>query len=361
MRRFVLGGFIFASALGLAFIQGCAGLKYYAHLAGGQYEMCRRRVPIADLLKDPETDPGLARRLTLVNRVRAFARKNLDLATGGRYASYADLGRSHALWVVFATPEFSLTLKTWRFPLAGEVGYKAWFSEKKAEIFAQELKDAGMDVDVAQVDAYSTLGYLDDPVLNTFVYYPEAHLAELIFHELAHGRLYVDDDTTFNESFATAVALEGIRRWLKAMDKPTMFSVYLAFREKKAGFIRLIRQTGRHLQTLYDSGVSVEQMRDKKAAILQDLKARYLDLKQTWGGYAGFDHWFSRPLNNARIASEAAYHDLAPGFLALLHRLGNDLPRFYAACEDLARLSPQERKRALMKEARQGESLEMRP
>ena len=212
-----------------------------------------------------------------------------------------------------------------------------------------------MDVFLGGVDAYSTLGWFKDPVLDTFLHRDEVSLADLIFHELAHQKLFIKGDTDFNEAFATAVAREGVRRWLKQRGDPQASANYEMFVARQDAFLDLIMRTRRQLERLYENAAApgnagpldAERMRRRKTALLEELRADYESLKEGWEGGAHFDAWFDWPVNNARLNAEATYHEWVPGFENLLASLGGDLPSFFARVEAMGKLPETERQQML--------------
>ena len=201
-------------------LAGCADLPYYWQAAGGQFELWQRSRPIAELVADQTTEADIKARLERVQAIRAFASRELGLPDNASYRTYADLGRPFVVWNLFAAPELSLTPKEWCFPVAGCVTYRGYFAEAGARALAGELEAQGLDTYVGGVPAYSTLGWFADPLPSTVIGYPDLDLARLIFHELAHQVVYVPGDTLFNESFATTVEREGVRRWAEAKGTP---------------------------------------------------------------------------------------------------------------------------------------------
>jgi predicted aminopeptidase len=321
-----------------ALLPACANLGYYARATRGQLDIMEKARPIADVLADPATPPDVKARLEAATRLREFATRELGLPGGKGFRTYADLGRPFVVWNVYAAPELSLAPRQWCFAFAGCVSYRGYFSETEARAFAANLAAAGDDVHVGGVAAYSTLGWFDDPVLNTFVRYPETELARLVFHELAHRVAYAADDTVFNESFATAVELEGARRWLAARGPERAVADFEASRRRAADFLALIGRTRARLSEVYASAASDGAKREAKALAFSDLRAEYASLRASWGGYAGYDRWFDADLNNAKLASVESYAALVPAFESLLERLGGDLPRLYAETRGLAAL-----------------------
>lgn len=326
------------------FLTQCATVGYYAQSVGGQLELLDRRRPIDELLRDPDTDSALRERLRLVKRLRRFASEALGLPENDSFRSYADLERPYVVWNVFAAPEFSLEPKRWCFPLVGCLAYRGYFARDDAMRFGGRLRAQGYDVYVAGVSIYSTLGWFDDPMLNTIVDWPEPRLAGVIFHELAHQRLYQRGATAFNESFAMTVEQEGVRRWMKARARGEALCAYRAERQRDQAFVGLVMRTRAQLARLYAKKLSPDAVRERKASILLQMRTTYRDLRARWDGYAAYDRWMNGPLNNAKLASVATYHQYVPAFRALLAREEGDLEAFYAAAEVLAELPEAQRR-----------------
>lgn len=332
-----------------AFISGCANLAYYTQSMRGQFDLLWKRSVITELIKRPDTPADLKDKLTRVLRLREFASRRLLLPDNGSYRSYADLRRDHVVWTVYATPEFSLELRQWCFPFAGCVSYRGHFSPEAAEEFAASLRARGDDVYIGGVDAYSTLGWFDDPVLNTFIRRPEPALAGLIFHELAHQQLYVKNDTTFNESFARTVELEGVRLWLQNHGTPAQLDEYALNETRRDQFVDVINRGRERLRALYAADLPLDAKRAQKQQLFELIKKDYTELKQHWDGYTGYDAWFSTQLNNAKLASVTTYADDVPAFQALLKQKNDDFAAFYAAARELGKLPRAERSISLKK------------
>ena len=325
-----------------ALLPGCATLGYYAQALGGQMSLLARARPVDEWLGDTATAAPLRAKLETALAIRVYASRELGLPDNASYRRYADLGRPFAVWNVVAAPEFSTRALQSCFPVAGCVTYRGFFARDHAERHAAVLRAAGNDVHVAGIPAYSTLGWFDDPLLSTFIRYSDAELARLVFHELAHQLLYVRDDTTFNESFAVAVEEAGVRRWLAASGRQDGLAGFAEGQRRKTEFIALIETARVRLDRLYTSGIAPEAMREGKRAEFEKLLKAYLDLKQRWGGFAGYDRFIDKP-DNALLASMAAYTECVPAFERLLEREGGDLARFYARVRELAALPRDER------------------
>jgi predicted aminopeptidase len=307
----------------LAVVLACVALPgcYYAHLAAGQLEMNRKREPIAEVIARPDTDEARKRRLKLAVRARDFATSELGLPDNGSYRTFADLGRPYATWNVFAAPEFSVAPKRWCFPIAGCVSYRGYFDEARALEEAGRLRARGYDVHTGPSIAYSTLGHLRDPVLNTMLGYGDSELAAFIFHELAHQAVYVQDDSDFNEAFATVVEVEGLRRWLAGEGRPEDLDRYTALRRRQRESAALMAEARRRLAALYARRLPPAETRAEKTAEFGRLRDALVA-----GG-----HPAAGEFNNARLVALATYERCVPALQAELARLGDDLRAFYAA------------------------------
>lgn len=344
-RRRARAGAAVLTLLSLALaVSGCSAVPYYSQAIAGEVSLLSAARPIPDWLADPATPADLKQRLELARKIRAFASEQLALPDNRSYTEYADLHRSSAVWNVFAAPALSLELKTWCYPFFGCAAYRGYFHQSDAQALAASLSASGWDVYVAPIPAFSTLGWFSDPLLNTFIGWPEPELARLIFHELAHQVVYVGDDTRFNESFATAVEREGVARWIAARNDPALREQFEQQQARRADLLELQQQVRRDLQAVYTASDPEAQRRARKLAILEQLPARYRALReQRWGGYEGYDASFRTPWNNARLAAMAAYQDDVPAFAALLAREHGDLRRFFLEVKKLAALAPSER------------------
>ena len=346
----LVGTALLASAL-MCLTSGCSSLGYYAQAVRGHVDIVQRAKPVAQWLAD-ETTPALLReRLQLSQRIRDYAVSELHLPDNSSYRSYADVQRSAVVWNVVAAPELSLQLKTWCFAVMGCVGYRGYFSRADAQTLASELQAQGWEVSVYGVPAYSTLGWTQwlggDPLLNTFMNWPEGELARLIFHELAHLVAYASDDTLFNESFATAVERIGGRRWLATQASAAARAEFADREVRRADFRELTMRHRQRLQTLYASLGTDTDKRAGKAALKTQLDADIAALKTTrWAGFTGYDPWFAKA-NNAAFGLQAAYNELVPAFERVFDQQGGNFPRFYAEVKRLAALPMDERRAAL--------------
>jgi len=334
------------AAMGLV-ASGCAQLGYYRQSAGGQMDIVQRRQAIDALIADERRDAPLRERLQHVREMRAFAIDELGLPETGSYTQYADLGRDYAVLALYAAPAYSTELKTWCYPVVGCAAYRGYFDRAMLERYTKDLKQQNYDVYIAAVPAYSTLGWFDDPLLNTVLDWPEPQVAGLIFHELAHQQLYVEGDTAFNESFATAVERAGVERWLQLHDGLAAVQRYRRRWEDRGQVVQLIAQARSDLQQLYARKVPPADMRLAKQQRLDRLRQQYRELRRNFSADPGFDVWFAGELNNARLGSVAAYNKYVDAFLALLAGQHNDFRAFYARAAQMGALPPQQRRQSL--------------
>lgn len=330
----------------LLLLSGC-NLGYYSQAISGHFEIQRKAQPISRLLEDGNTPAPLKQQLDGFVAMRRFAHAKLLLPDQGSYQSYADLGRAQVTWMLIAVPEFSLKPKRWCFPFVGCLPYQGFFQEVDAKVEAKALEAQGMDVKLAGSPAYSSLGWFKDPLLNTMLRKKDVHLAETLFHELAHQKIYFKHDTDFNEAFASALAQHGVELWLKEQNRGQDLLEYRQGMQRSDDFRHLTQKTRARLEALYAGKDVEEQMRTRKATIFQDMKAEYQELKKSWDGYSGYDGFMAQNLNNAHLALVSTYQQLVPDFLRLLERHQGDLPAFYAQVASWKDLTPEQRRKRL--------------
>lgn len=348
MNRGLRCAVVLSAAAGLAGCDTLASLGYYQQSVAGHLGIVWRAKPVAEWIAAADTAPALRERLHLAQRIRDFAVSELHLPDNGSYRRYAALDRPAAVWNVVAAPELSLALQTWCFPVVGCVGYRGYYERADADALAATLRAQGLEVLVYGVPAYSTLGMTEwlggDPLLSTFIGWPEGELARLVFHELAHQVAYAADDTVFNESFATAVERIGVRQWLAQQAGDEARRAYADFDARRQDFRALTLAVRQDLAAIYaDPALDDVTRRAAKAERLARMHAELATLKAgRWGGFSGYDGWFQRA-NNAAFGIQAAYDRWVPAFEQLYRREGRDLPRFYAAVQRLAGLPRAER------------------
>ena len=338
----------------LSSLPGCSSMNFYSQAVKGQLQLLWNRRSLEVVLADPSTNSEVKKKLELARDVLSFAEQQLGLPVEGSYSSYVDTGKPFVIWNVFAADEFSIELQTFCYPIAGCVSYRGFFEEAAAREFAANLQSQGYEVFVGGVAAYSTLGWFDDPVLNTFLNRSDEKLAALLFHELAHKVVYIPGDTRFNESFATAVERIALSRWLEARvseskNEPDKFLQHLASQKRSQEVIQLIANTRVLLAEIYRQEMSDSDKKNRKIAVIASLRSQYHTLRERWyeselgTTFPEFEFWMQGDINNARLGTVADYNDLVPAFEQLYQEKDANLVRFLQACQALSSLSNEER------------------
>ncbi len=351
MALSALAAVVLTAAAVMCLGSGCSSIGYYAQSVSGHVDLMRRARPVDSWLADDAASTPLKQRLQLAQQMRVFSVHTLKLPDNASYTSFADLQRPAAVWNVVAAPQLSLKLKTWCYPVTGCVGYRGYFDRAEADALAEQLRREGWQASVYGVPAYSTLGWTNwlggDPLLNTFVNGSEGELARLIFHELAHQQVYAADDTTYNESFATAVERIGVGLWFDAHGSAAAREQYRDIEARRRDFRQLTARYRERLQALYAGPLDERAKLAARDALMHDMQADYQRLKDgAWAGFAGYDRWFAAA-NNASLGVLAAYTEWADDFERLYVAQGRDFTRFYAEVARLAALPKAERHAAL--------------
>jgi len=323
---------------------GCSDFGYYLQCAKGHMEVMSNTRPIAEVIKDPQTKPETRQQLEKVLEMRDFAVTELGLPDNESYRHYADIGRPYVVWNVVAATEFSLEPKQWCFPVAGCVSYKGYFKQVKAEELAATLRRENYAVDLYGVQAYSTLSWFDDPLLNTCLSSSDARLAGLLFHELSHQLIYIDNDSSFNEAFAMTVQIEGVRRWFQQTANPEEWQRFLDQQAQTEVFQDYLQATREKLSDLYRQELPIESLREEKQLLITAALESFAHLKKSGQLDQRFDPWMARGLNNARLAGSATYRDLIPGFQAILKQCQGELGCFYEEVRLIGTLPKAERR-----------------
>lgn len=331
-------------------LNGCSHGAYYVQAVRGQWDLLNRMQPITQVIKQDTSSSQLKQQLSEILKIRTFASQVLHLPDNPSYTYYADLDKPYVVWTVFAAPPLTLQLKQWCFPIVGCVSYRGYFNSAAAQVLAQQLRAEGYDVYVAGVAAYSTLGWFNDPVLNTMLTWSTAQIAGLIFHELAHQQLYLKNDTVVNESFATIVETVGVERWLARYGTTQAIIEYQHARQRRQAFIKLVLATYYQLQQLYHQPWSPTKLTAAKQAVFDTLRTQYMVLKnEHWQGYSGYDDWFAQDLNNAKLLAVVTYQDFVPALQILLAQQQGNLSQFYQQVANLGHL-PLEQRHAYLRQ-----------
>jgi len=343
-----------AGMIGL--LAGCSTVGYYSQIVSGHMRIVMGKRPLAEIASDETIDDSIKRRLDLAQRARLFGIEQLNLPNNESYTSFYDTGQEYVTWNVVAAEEFSLNPHNWCFPIAGCVSYRGYYSKEDAESYAAGFKEQGFDVTVNGATAYSTLGWFEDPLLNTMLDRSDPSIASLLFHELAHQQLYVGDDSTFNESFASFVEKEGLKQWQKneqqvnpQIDQSEMAKELEVRKRRQKEFIALLTSTRDSLAELYESASEPDEMRQKKKQRFEQMRVEYAALKASWDDYPGYDQWMSQEMNNARLVAVATYNDYVPAFEVLFKESGSSFDQFYVTALELSKLPLEDRTAEMQK------------
>jgi predicted aminopeptidase len=334
----------------LVLLSACSSIRYYAQSVSGQMALLRQQKPVVDVLADPTTDAGLRQQLEEIQQILDYAHTVLKLPDNGSYRTYADIEREFVVWNVFAAPAYSLEPKRWCYPVIGCTSYRGYFHKASALEYAETLKQSGWEVSVNGVIAYSTLGWFDDPLLNTMLDRQPWEIARLLFHELAHQQIYFADDTDFNEAYAETVALIGLEKWLQTQSPDLGERVKLAL-DYEDQFYKLMLDARDRFDQLYRSGKTEQQMREDKASLHRQLRVDYQRLQQQWNGDTRYDAWVNNRINNASLSALATYRALVPDFHAVYQQQGARLPDFINWVKQLSACEQVERRQALQNPA----------
>jgi predicted aminopeptidase len=327
-------------------LPGCASINYYSQSIQGQYEVLHKRKAINDILKENNLSDSLRNKLETVLALRKFSVEQLRLPKNDSYLSYTDLGRDYVIWNIFANEEFSLEPLSWCYLIIGCLSYRGYFSKAKAQAHATKLKNQGFDIYLGGVSAYSTLGWFDDPVLNTMLRWSDIRLATVMFHELAHQQLYIKNDTDFNEAYAEVVAHIGVTKWLEQRKDKNRLKEYQQSQHQEKEFVDLIMRYKSILSGIYQSSENEEIKRKLKKESLQNMNNEYVELTKRWGKNP-YKTWFSSDINNAKLASVITYRKYVPAFFEIYEKLEKDLFRFYSFSKSLSNCKPMKRKEIL--------------
>jgi len=342
--------------VGLACVSAsCATLSFYDQAVAGQLSILSHQQPTAELIASPTTDAGLRERLLKVSQLVQFAQDRLSLEPEERFSSYARIDGDYVVWNVFATPEFSTEATQWCYPIAGCASYRGYFKQLDAKKFAQQLIVKQHDTTVGGVVAYSTLGWFDDPLLSTFIDWPDAELAGLIFHELAHARVFVPGDTAFNEAFASFVERRGVLQWLRAQQDDVRIERVAARWRTTDRFVAFLLRWRDELKLLYDQPYNADARRLLKSELLEEIERCYRANTDEFGNQ---DWFFRNGLNNARLVPLAAYNELVSGFAGLFAQAEESWPLFYAKVIALGASAPEARTAELTRLGREQRTFE---
>ena len=335
---------------------GCGTISYYRQAAAGQWQIERSKRSIRDLKQSKEINAALKEKFERIEEIRRYAFWHLGLPAEDAYDTYVELERDYVVWNVTACPEFSMEPHRWWYPFLGRLKYRGYFDKDDADQYARAFTTRGYDVAVEGVVAYSTLGWFRDPVFDTFMSWSDRAIAELLFHELAHQKVFLSGKTEWNDAFAVVTARAAVRQWLDSQSHFEELETYESEIALEEVFIRLVLETKHELEKLYGSFERDNSARSKpgtyrpeasnkaqlKKSVFESLRHRFDVAKLTHPSLSVYDGWMSRPLNNARLTSIDTYYQWVPMFEALQQQYGGDWEGFFNAVEQLDNDPPSE-------------------
>jgi len=307
---------------------GCS-TGYLADTAYHHLRLLARRTPIAEVIADPDADPVVRERLSRVEAIRRFAEHDLGMAVDDNYATYVAVDGPYLTHNLSACPPDRFAPYLWHFPVVGAVPYKGFFHREQAEREEQELRAAGYETYLRGVRAYSTLGWLSDPVFSTMLGEDPDELADLLFHELTHATVFIRGQIEFNESLASFVAEQATLRYVAREAGPdsAAYQARVAVYAEERRFNALVHQLYLDLDALYQR--APEDLDAQRTKVYAEFRARLLadDSGITAPGYRRFA---ALPPNNARLLSYHRYHAGRETFERLLASHGGDIAAFLA-------------------------------
>lgn len=213
MRRGILAIAIVGAALALITAPtGC----YLSRGAWEEAKILSRREPIAEIVARPETPEVTRAKLRVVLAARQYASDSLKLRTKDSFTTFSRLDHDTLVLVLSAAHRDTLKAHTWWFPIVGRVPYKGYFDFDQARRDAKKLSNQGFDTYLRPADAFSTLGFFNDPLLSTTLKSDSLTLANTVIHEVTHNTFYASGQAPFNESFAMFVGARGAAAFFRA-------------------------------------------------------------------------------------------------------------------------------------------------
>ena len=304
-------------------------------------------VPNSSIISDPMADYELREFLRLAEQINEFGRTELGLNGGRNYTRYSAIGRSHLAYVVSAAEPFSLNPYTWKYPLVGRLPYKGFFRIEEAYKEAEKMRQ-NYDVWVRGVGAFSTLGFLADPLFCYMMNYPVHTLADMILHEQAHATLFIRGEGSFNEQFAVFVGNEGSRLFIEQVygrNSPEYMNM-LDTKYDRDVFLDVIFSLRNDLEAFYSS-MSDKQVaadfdpHEHKNAIISRHQKQFAENHDDLFRTESY-RWFSETaINNAFISMFVVYSGNLDRFYNLYGQFGHDMAGMIAYLQGLGRKAPE--------------------
>ena len=313
---------------GVAVVFATCSPGYVIRAGIEEAKILSRRRPIADVIADPGTSPEIRAKLRLVTQARAFAEGQLGLAANESYTTYSWVDSDTLLMVVSAARKDKFEPYLWWFPIVGHVPYKGYFDFERAYSEARDLEQKGYDTNVRPSGAFSTLGWFNDPLLNTILRYDDVSLVETVVHEILHNSIYLSGQAGFNESLANFVGDRGSIMFFCAREGPgekrckdadTLWHDNLVF---GAALSDLVAK----LEGVYNNGsYTTEEKLAQREVVFKEWAAHYRTEVVPQLQWA-FKRYADSPLNNARLIGTRLYYQHLDLFEQVYQKYQANLP-----------------------------------
>jgi predicted aminopeptidase len=305
------------AALACVCLTGCSP-EYVLRGGWEEAKILSNRRPIEEVVADPKTEPEVREKLLLVRDARVYAERQLGLDPGKSFTSFSRLDSDTLVLVVSAAPELELRWKTWWFPIVGRLPYKGFFQFDEALDEAGQLEADGYDVYVRPSSAFSTLGWLPDPILSPSLREDSVGLVETVIHEITHTTYFPKGEARFNESFANFVGWRGsIEFFCDALADVERCNAAESRWHDMRVFGRFFNSVAEPLQELYGSGAPESELRAGKRRIFDEAASRFdgeVRPLLVSGRYRALD---PEQLNNAWVLSRILYYSRLDDFETL--------------------------------------------
>jgi predicted aminopeptidase len=338
--RKVLGGVAVAVGVVLLALASFPTGRYLLRAAWDEGRILARRRTIASLVADSTVDARTRAKLRLVLDARQFAADSIGLTAKRSFTRYTDIGRDTLVLVLSGAHRDRLAAYTWWFPVVGRVPYKGYFDFDGAIAAARAMRARGYDVYLRPSPAFSTLGWFDDPLLNTSLQEDSVGLANTVAHELTHNTFYAPGQAVFNESFASFVGARGSASFFRARGDTVAANEADRRWRQQVTLAAFWTQLGRSLDSAYDA-----HRTDSTARVLARdtvyLRAREVLAARIAPAIGASPGWAARmQLDNASLLARLTYGRELPLFDRVWEREGRDVRRAVARIVALARSRP---------------------
>jgi len=314
---------------------GCSNLYYIANLGWHQGDITFHSVPVKKVLDDPKQGPDVGEKIRFIQEVKRYGEERIGLRKTSCYSTFYE-HQGPILYVVTACEKDRLEAYHWNFPVIGTVTYKGFFSKRDALREQRELEKKGYDTYLRPAGAYSTLGYLRDPIFSSFMKWDVGSLANLILHEMTHSTCYFKGNTDFNEQMATFIGNQGSILFLSekyGLGSPEVLQAIQSQHDDLL-FSRWVDQACEQLSEFYERKISKEEKLERRKEVFRSLQEKFKTIKPLFqtDTYETFDE---KPLNNAILLGHRQYYQSLEMFETTYQILGQDLKKVLALMEGI--------------------------